>query len=637
MMKKNLLLTLVGILSALSSFGMLPIWGPTTVCVGSYIYPLADSTFRGGTWSSSNTAVATADSVGPYRGEVKGISPGTATITYTQGSTSAYTTVTVGPVPAPITGITSMCVGGSTTFADAAPGGIWSTSYSWVATIGSASGIATGVHAGVTTISYSISGCPATITDTVLSSPVVDSIQGPAPLCLGSSGTFSDKTTGGAWSSSNTSIITISPISGIATGVSLGTATISYTVTGVCGVTVGTYNALVSNTTSIGPITGLSSVMASAFIALSDPVWGGTWTSSNTSVATITTYGGVIGVSPGSVTITYTVVGCGGTSYVTFPVTVTPYDEISGTVFFPGTPFHGWLKVYLITYDPATLDLEAIDSTAMYSYGRNSIAYKFNNAPTDSFRIKAAWDTTGAIIGYSGYIPTYHNSSYYWYSANVLPHVSGTSDTGQNISMMTGIFTSGLGFISGNVTSGANKGTGSGAVAGLHVYAINAAGIMMQETTTDATGNYTFSNLPFDTYEVFPEALNYITTPCAGITLSSSSSSMNAASFVQHTISHTITPIPAKVGNVKPGNKDIFVFPNPSTGSLYIRSNLPVAEKSTVTITDLSGRELSVFRVDLVAGSDIDFPGVSRLSSGVYLISVKSASVDYQCKIEIKK
>ena len=104
---------------------------------------LSDAT-SGGSWSTSDTSVATVDG----SGDVTGVSAGNATITYTIG-TSCYITsiVTVNSNPAAITGITNVCIGLSTTLADVTAGGSWSASTGAVS-VGTSTGVITGVSAG---------------------------------------------------------------------------------------------------------------------------------------------------------------------------------------------------------------------------------------------------------------------------------------------------------------------------------------------------------------------------------------------------------------------------------------------------------------------------------------------------------
>lgn len=155
------------------------ITGPTNVCVGSTI-TLA-STTTGGTWTSSTTPVAT---IGASSGDVLGIAPGTSDITYT-AATSCFVTQTVTvnalPVIAPITGVTTLCVGGSTTLSNATPGGVWFSANPSIASIDML-GAVNANSVGTTNISYAVTdmmGCTDTVStgDTVISFPAVMAIS----------------------------------------------------------------------------------------------------------------------------------------------------------------------------------------------------------------------------------------------------------------------------------------------------------------------------------------------------------------------------------------------------------------------------------------------------------------------------
>lgn len=69
----------------------------------------------------------------------------------------------------------------------------------------------------------------ATKTITVKALPTVAAITGNTNVCLNSTRTLSNTTPNGTWNSSNTTVATVSS-SGVVTGLSLGTSTISYTV-----------------------------------------------------------------------------------------------------------------------------------------------------------------------------------------------------------------------------------------------------------------------------------------------------------------------------------------------------------------------------------------------------------------------
>jgi uncharacterized protein YjdB len=75
---------------SVKKFGSPTVSGSTTVSAGGTL--TLTPTISGGTWSSSNTAVA---SVGSSTGVVTGIAAGTATISYTLDSCSSTTVVTI--------------------------------------------------------------------------------------------------------------------------------------------------------------------------------------------------------------------------------------------------------------------------------------------------------------------------------------------------------------------------------------------------------------------------------------------------------------------------------------------------------------------------------------------------------------
>jgi uncharacterized protein YjdB len=199
--------------------------GPSQVCVNDSIvmtHPTA-----GGTWSSSNAARATID---PLTGMIHGISAGTAVITYSV-STGCFNvrTITVNALPTPITGPLQVCEGSTITLGSTpTPGGIWVSDTTAAATVGYLSGVVTGIAAGYTNISYVLgaTGCLTRVQVTVNVTP--PTITGNPHICFGSSNTFSNTMAGGSWISSNPSVATIDPATGVATSVSLGVITISY-------------------------------------------------------------------------------------------------------------------------------------------------------------------------------------------------------------------------------------------------------------------------------------------------------------------------------------------------------------------------------------------------------------------------
>jgi len=212
---------------------------------------------------------------------------------------------------------------------DATSGGVWSSSNLAFAGVGSISGMVTGVSAGTATIAYTYTntfGCSSSVSvsDTVVSIPVVSAITGTTNECIGASTTLSDPTTGGVWGSSNTAIATVGATTGMVAGVSAGVVTIDYVVTNSAGCpAVASISDTVNAMPTESPITGTMNVCVGAATTLSDALPFGTWGSFNISIATVNSVNGsVTGIAAGSDKIYYSVSNSCGSALDSATVTI---------------------------------------------------------------------------------------------------------------------------------------------------------------------------------------------------------------------------------------------------------------------------------------------------------------------------
>src|SRR5207244_3631 len=121
--------------------------GTSPLCIGATATYTSNGT-AGGTWSSSNAAVAT---VNASSGLVTAVSAGTANIIYTVNSgcgspVSAQKTLTVSPNvnAGTVSGTTPLCIGQTATYSsNGDAGGTWSSSNAAVATVNPTSGLVT--------------------------------------------------------------------------------------------------------------------------------------------------------------------------------------------------------------------------------------------------------------------------------------------------------------------------------------------------------------------------------------------------------------------------------------------------------------------------------------------------------------
>ncbi len=305
-----------------------PILGTNTACIG-LSSTLTDG--GGGTWTSSNPTLAF---VGSTTGVVTGITASAPTITYTLPVTGCYTTTpfTVNPLPASIIGANVVCAAGATTtLTDATPAGTWTSANPANATITTGSGIVTGGTAGATTITYTLpTGCISTFNLTV--NPLPGAPTGSGSVCAGSTTLFSDAGAG-AWSSSNVSVASVGG-TGIVTGVSAGTANITFTLTTGC-----------SNSSPIlvnplpGPIAGVFNFCNGGTTTLSDPTPGGSWTSSNPGIATVIPSSGFVSsLASGLPVMIYTLpTSCSVSQVITINALPTPFLVTGGGAYCAGT------------------------------------------------------------------------------------------------------------------------------------------------------------------------------------------------------------------------------------------------------------------------------------------------------------
>jgi uncharacterized protein YjdB len=305
------------------------------------------------TWSSSNANAATVSSTGL----VTALAVGTTVITATSEGKSATAninvlspilavgTVTVSPTsPSVIAGQTAQMTAtvkdiSGTVVTDRAVD--WSSSNLNVAAV-STSGVVGGVAPGTATITATVEGKSASTTVTVLPVPVGSVELAPTSpnVVIGTTQqlTITVKDLNGTvvtdrivnWSSSSTSVATVSQ-AGVVNAIALGTTTITATSEGKSGTATVTVVPVPVGSVAVSPPT--SSVLAGNSVQLSTTVKDQngktvtdrtvTWASSNDAVATVSASGKVVGVTPGTVTITATSEGKSGTASVTvLPVPV---------------------------------------------------------------------------------------------------------------------------------------------------------------------------------------------------------------------------------------------------------------------------------------------------------------------------
>jgi hypothetical protein len=179
----------------------------------------------GGTWESSNPAVATITN----GGVITAVAQGTATFRFRLSATGCLSqpssALTVNGRPTvDIVGSAEICIGNNTTLSPST-GGTWTSSNPAVATVTNG-GVVTGVAPGTATFTFTLTatGCPSlpTAPIEVRNAPTIG-YTGSTNICIGATTTLTP-TSGGVWYSNNTSVATVTN-SGIVTAVGPGKTT----------------------------------------------------------------------------------------------------------------------------------------------------------------------------------------------------------------------------------------------------------------------------------------------------------------------------------------------------------------------------------------------------------------------------
>lgn len=577
--------------------------GTAAICRGTT--STFTSTVAGGTWSSIFTSIAT---VGATSGDVTGVAFGYDTIRYKVTNTCGDTTTdflvrvdTVVTAKA-ITGPTTVCKGNFVTLSNVnvVGTGLWSASNS-NATV-SSTGVVTGVAHGTTVIYYDFSNSCSIVTsnvtitvDTVLGA---GTISGPKEVCNGSWIHLSASVPGGLWISGASPIAVVDG-SGNVTGVSQGTAVISYLFSNACGASFATDTIEVSSTTKA--ISGKDSVGIGATRALTNATKDGKWYSSDTTIATIDTNGLVTGKDTGVTTITYTVTNICGTSSSYLTMNVGPAPSAGAIYGLGGFDSSVCVGATVALFDTAKFGTgtwsSSNDTFAIVSSsgvvtgvkaGTATITYTFENAMGKSTTTIPILVDQAPVISITGPLVVSTGGNYFF---RALPYSVWNPPTPINVGKWTAsnnVMGQILSVFAENVTDTAAYGT---AFKGLNNVA-----------------SFVVLNIGVDT-------LTYSLTNACG------------TSKKEWVVS--LSPVGAP--QVHELGASLNVFPNPTEGELSINLTTSANEQATVVITNVLGAKVKETTIQSNTASKVKLD----VPSGLYFMTVSSPAGTFDSKIVV--
>jgi uncharacterized protein YjdB len=257
---------------------------------------------------------------GSYTGGV-----GVTSLSDVRGCNTGGGSVTINPycISGVISGANHVCQNFSNPpLTETVGGGHWTSSSTAIATVGSNSGIVTGVTAGVVNISYSLTPlCFALYSVTV--NPAPAAIIAPFSLCKNDTFNVLEDSTAGTWSSTSPSVASINAATGHVIALAAGTTNIVFTLTST--------GCTASSPLTVYPlpvvIVGQDSACVGNCVTLTDASTGGAWTSSSPGIASVVDLGTsatICGLSAGTSIISYAFSATSCATSVVFTVNALP-------------------------------------------------------------------------------------------------------------------------------------------------------------------------------------------------------------------------------------------------------------------------------------------------------------------------
>ena len=541
----------------------------------------ADATYPGVTWTSGDVAVATVDATGLVSG--KAVGSATITATSVDGGHAASCAVSVVvPVASVVLNMHSATIvvtGTAQLAATPSPTDATNKSVSWTSsdnTIAkvSATGLVTGVAVGAATITATTAdgGFKDTCAVTVVVPVTGLSLSASTATCAVNGScqlTAAVKPANAtnqavAWSSSNTSVATVSS-AGLVTGAAVGSATITattvdggYTATCALSVVVPVAGVSLSASSAFCAVGGTYQLTAtvSPFNATNPAV---TWSSGTTSVATVGSTGLVAGVAVGSATITVkTADGAFSSSCavsVVVPVSGVSLNKSSLSLVASGT--------YQLT--AAVSPSSATDQNVSWSSSNTSIA-----------TVGSGGLVTGIGSGQASITATTENGSYQASCAvTVTVPVTGVSLSASSFSIpLNGTYQLGATLIPSNATDQTVDWSSNDT----SIATVNTAGLV-----TGVGGGSTTIEVATDDGDYLTTCAVSVTVPVTGISLDQSSIVFGQTGIVK-LLAATISPSSATDQSMQWSSSDTSVATVDSGG--LVKAQAPGSATVTATTDD---------------------------------------------------
>jgi hypothetical protein len=323
-----------------------------------------------------------------------------------------------------------------------------------------------------------------------------------------------------------------------------------------------------------------------------------------------------------SVTFTLTVTDANGCYSIANPgITVSPLTEMYGSIDYSGGPLVNGGTAVLLNWYPNFTTFDTVQAYAINAAG----TYLFSAVPAGNYLIKVFPDT----LLYPLTVPTYFGDQYLWNLAQVKNHGCIDVDTA-NIFMVEGVAGVGPGMLQGIVLEGPGFGRLEGdPIPGIDIkLGRNPGGTLVTQTTTNATGQFTFDNIDINTlgeyYTVYVDLPGRDRDSTYNVIVTASNTTFNQLDYAVDSNSvYPINPIVTSIGNSNFVNENKFsVYPNPFNENTTIAYTLSVDAEVRLEIYNVLGVKIQNILSTKQQAGEFKYVLDNKVNAGVYFINL---------------
>jgi hypothetical protein len=330
-----------------------------------------------------------------------------------------------------------------------------------------------------------------------------------------------------------------------------------------------------------------------------------------------------INIAPASsVTFTLTATDANGcTAYTYTGLTVSPLTDMFGNIDYSGGPLSNGGTAVLFNWYSNFTTFDTAQTNTISATG----VYSFTAVPSGNYLIKIFPDT----LAYPTTVPTYFGDQYLWTLAQIKNHGCVSNDTA-NIFMVEGVTGVGPGMLQGIVLEGPSFGRLEGdPIPGIDIkLGRNPGGALVAQTTTNATGQFTFDNVdvndPGEYYTIYVDLPGRERDSTYNVTVTLNDTVFNQLDYAVDSNSvYPLNPVNTGISNNDIAKENKFsVYPNPFNGNTTIAYTLNKDANVHLEVFNVLGVKVQSLVNTNQQKGEFKFNLDANFNSGVYFVSL---------------